>query len=367
MPKKPVPMKPKEKYEFILSVLRPRKRKSSNPVLAAGLAALAGSNKDKNISARTFEARYELREDVHFLGGVLTLLPALNLKRYPQFQHEGESLLNDAFSFANTCKATVGSVKKMKKFGERILRLVEKIEKDLRAIIAEIINDASAKGEEGYGHLPFLDSGKPDDFYISFKQSCSIKLDALDLCAFQSNGEAKFTVGEPCPDAVIPAWKARHSKILSIVEHMLQRAKELNGKGISLKDAAGFVARCSNDKLFIPTLNLGLKTLTYNFKRVGRLRQPRAAALLSRYANFLARHAFDHDFGDQRQAAMTKPKDGLPAVVGNEVRLEAAALPRGEAIAITQEPERESQTPAEMAQTETVAEAKKDEEPPATI
>lgn len=126
-----MPMKPKEKYEFILSVLRPRKRKSSNPVLSAGLAALAGSNKDKNIRARTFEARCELREDVHFIGGVLTLLPALKLKRNAQFQHEGETLLNDAFSFANTCNASVGSVRKMKKFGEKILRLVEKIQRDV--------------------------------------------------------------------------------------------------------------------------------------------------------------------------------------------------------------------------------------------
>ena len=297
---------------------------------------------------------------------------AMELQRLELY--EQAEYLNSHFTpvdIGDIFEKTVGSHKRFILLGQSCDLMVRSDGKrawsSTDAVIAEIINDATAKGEEGYGHLPFLDSGKPDDFYVSFKQSCSIKLDALDLCAFQPNGEAKFTVGEPCPDAVIPAWKARHSKILSIVEHMLQRAKELNGKGISLKDAAGFVARCSNDKLFIPTLDLGLKTLTYNFKRVGRLRQPRAAALLSRYANFLARHAFDHDLGEQRQDAMTKPKDGIPAVVGNEVPLVAEALPRGEAIAITQELEREAQAPTETGQTEKVAEAKKDEEPPATI
>jgi hypothetical protein len=54
------------------------------------------------------------------------------LKRNAQFQHEGETLVNDAFSFANTCNATVGSVRKMRKFGEKIRRLVEKIERESR-------------------------------------------------------------------------------------------------------------------------------------------------------------------------------------------------------------------------------------------
>jgi hypothetical protein len=126
-----VPMTPKEKYQLILAVLRPSKRKSNSPVIH-GLAALVGANKDKSINGRTSEARRELRENVHFLGGVLTVLPALRLKRNAQFQHEGETLVNDAFSFANTCKATVGSVRKMRKFGEKIRRLVEKIERESR-------------------------------------------------------------------------------------------------------------------------------------------------------------------------------------------------------------------------------------------
>jgi hypothetical protein len=126
-----VPMTPKEKYQLIISVLRPSKRKSNSPMIH-GLAALVGANKDKSIHGRTLEARQELRGNLHFLGGVLTVLPALDLKRYAQFQHEGETLVNDAFSFANTCKATVGSVRIMRKFGERIRRLVEKIERESR-------------------------------------------------------------------------------------------------------------------------------------------------------------------------------------------------------------------------------------------
>jgi hypothetical protein len=122
-------MKPKEKYELILSVLRPSKRKSNSPLMH-GLAALVGANKDKTIHGRTLEARHGLREDLHFLAGVLTVMPVLKLKRNAQFQHEAETLLNEAFSFSNTCDASVGSVRKMKKFGEKILRLVEKIQRD---------------------------------------------------------------------------------------------------------------------------------------------------------------------------------------------------------------------------------------------
>jgi hypothetical protein len=36
-------------------------------------------------------------------------------------------------------------------------------------------------------------------------------------------------------------------------------------------------------------------TIKYDVKRVGRIKQPRAGALLARYANAIGRDAFEHD------------------------------------------------------------------------
>lgn len=76
-------------------------------------------------------------------------------------------------------------------------------------------------------------------------------------------------------------------------------------------DSYQILARCSNHKWLAPQIDTVNKSLTYNLKRVGRLRQLRAAALLIRYANFLSRYAFDHDLGE-RQAKATAETAAVP-------------------------------------------------------
>jgi hypothetical protein len=122
-------MKSTEKSELILSVLRPQKRKKG-----LTLSALAAPTDDekKTIYERTSDSFHELRKDLHFLTGVLTVLPYLQLKRNVQFRDEGYKLLRDAYVFGNTCNASVGSIRKMRVFGEKILKFTEKVEKEAK-------------------------------------------------------------------------------------------------------------------------------------------------------------------------------------------------------------------------------------------
>ena len=122
-------MKPAEKTEVILSMLRPQKRKQS--ALYGALSGLGNEpDKAKTIYGRTSESFKEMREDLHFLAGVLTVLPRLDLPRGTQFVDEGGKLLRDAYTFGNSCNASVRSIRKMRVFGEKILRLLAKIEKE---------------------------------------------------------------------------------------------------------------------------------------------------------------------------------------------------------------------------------------------
>jgi hypothetical protein len=122
-------MKSTEKSELILSVLRPQKRKKG-----LTLSALAAPTDDekKTIYERTSDSFHELRKDLHFLTGVLTVLPYLQLKRNVQFRDEGYKLLRDAYVFGNTRNASVGSIRKMRVFGEKILKFTEKVEKEAK-------------------------------------------------------------------------------------------------------------------------------------------------------------------------------------------------------------------------------------------
>jgi hypothetical protein len=165
------------------------------------------------------------------------------------------------------------------------------------AVLVEIVS-TKTDNQDGNAELAFLDpddDGKPG--FVDFRKAQSVKLNLLDFCAFRSDGVSAFSVAGNCPDAVIPAWKARYKRISAEVAIILRNFEELRKREVTVA-AAAMVARCSNENIFTPEIDLTTKALSYNVRRIRRLRQPRAAAILSRYAHFIARYAFDHDFGE---------------------------------------------------------------------
>jgi hypothetical protein len=159
---------------------------------------------------------------------------------------------------------------------------------------------------DSHGELQFFDEASDAQDFVSFKRTHSVRLSVLDMCAYNAGGEASLELDAPCPDRVIPAWKARYKKLVDELGKLVRRVEELTKKGIKPQIASTLVARCSNSALFVPSVDVAAKKVSFNVKRVGRLRQSRAAALLSKYANFMARQAFDHDFGDDEKQPTTE-------------------------------------------------------------
>lgn len=128
-------MKPKEKAEFIMSLCRPRKVRKQGPLAHAMVEILGGQkpNREKGTHARTSDAFGRLNEDIHYLSGFLTLLPSLGLRRGTQLREDGQNLLTEAYTFLLNCKPSVASIRKMRKFGERIAGFIEKVEKEFSA------------------------------------------------------------------------------------------------------------------------------------------------------------------------------------------------------------------------------------------
>lgn len=165
------------------------------------------------------------------------------------------------------------------------------------ALLAEIVV-GPIKDRDGHGELQFLDEHDKAQFFVSFKRTHSVKLSILDICALNEKGEAVLVLDSPCPDRVIPAWKHHYQKLTKEFQKVIKHVEDLIQKGISPNAAGALVARSSNSTLLTPNVDIAKKTISFNLKRIGRLKQPRAAALLSRFANYMARQAFDHDFGD---------------------------------------------------------------------
>ncbi len=189
------------------------------------------------------------------------------------------------------------------------------------AVLAEIVS-GPIRDRDGHGELQFLDEDSGAQHFVSFKRTHSVKLSLLDICALNENGEALLALEKPYPDRAIPAWKLHHEKLVKEFQKIINQAENLTKQGIPVKIAAALVARPSNSALLTPNLDPAKKTVSFNLKRVARLRQPRAAALLSRFANFTARQAFDHDFGDYDQQTTPENADDAPPV---SVALEQAS------------------------------------------
>lgn len=97
----------------------------------------------------------------------------------------------------------------------------------------------------------------------------------------------------------------RHSRISnkadSIISDYRDLHSELVDKGVAgtARDRVlrGMVPESSNDNLFKGRIDTTPKSINFGFTRVWRLCQPYAAALLTKYSNYQARAAFNHDFG----------------------------------------------------------------------
>jgi len=131
-------MNAKERTEQLIQRYSPHTARRRN-VLYWILGSFGGppeNNKKRSIMGRTLDSYHELKFDLSFLAGMLTLLPLLNSARGVQYRDEGEKILSDAneliHSFLEDGNATVNLVRKMRVCGERIIRLRDKIQKEMK-------------------------------------------------------------------------------------------------------------------------------------------------------------------------------------------------------------------------------------------
>jgi hypothetical protein len=101
-------------------------------------------------------------------------------------------------------------------------------------------------------------------------------------------------------ETLIPSWKNHFSKINRDFEKVIKRYKELQEKGIKKDILNMILPKSSNEKstLFKAKIQSSKKeeSISCDCKRIRRLCQPRAGEMLMKYANYISRMAFEHDF-----------------------------------------------------------------------
>ncbi len=178
------------------------------------------------------------------------------------------------------------------------------------ALVAEIRNPPV--GENGYPSNPdayyklrYYDSATGEARFVNFRSVQTVQLWILDLCVYQDDGASIYKMGEDIPANIVPAWRVHHRKIHDAAEEAINEyqkvAEDLRDKSVDSDKVAlvlkHIIPQSSNGNVFKGTINPEAALLDFQFKRVGRLCQPYAADVLTKYANYHTRAAFDLDFG----------------------------------------------------------------------
>jgi len=187
--------------------------------------------------------------------------------------------------------------------------------------LAEIISskDIQRKDEKGrpldqdafYELSYFTEDGVKR--YVNFQKKHSVRLSIIDLCVYQDNGSAYLNANQACPKYVIPTWERHYNELVTLAKGTIDQYKQIHSycSKLAQKEAERVLALArarilalpassssnGEENLFTGEITLSDQSISYGLRRSGRLCQAHSAALLAKYAAFLARTAFEHDFG----------------------------------------------------------------------
>ena len=168
------------------------------------------------------------------------------------------------------------------------------------AALAEIARGGQKEGT-AWGKLPFYEENTGDSAFTHFGKVHQVRLAVLDLCVFRQDGSAVIDVAEDCPDELIETWRRRYGKLQEHFDDALKLHRQLADAGLEPEVQALALPGASTTLKISKTEYKG--TVKYGVTRVMRLRQPWSAALLTEFAHYKARAAFEHYFGERLEAA----------------------------------------------------------------
>lgn len=156
--------------------------------------------------------------------------------------------------------------------------------------------------------MPYFDASPSKKWFVKLKTIHFVRGCLLDLCVFNQDGVAKLTIDGNAPAGIRPAWKARHDILLRHWGRRVRKANLLTPVDNESQDLTQFKQKIDRDcggllfedDLFKGRLDEdgGVRSVTYNCRRVWRLSRARAIGLLMSYAATLGRPAYDRPFGE---------------------------------------------------------------------
>jgi len=142
--------------------------------------------------------------------------------------------------------------------------------------------------------LPYFDENTGHSAYVKLSRPVYTRSIVLDACVLNANGCAHIELAAMPAEGLLPHWRDRHVALKRAAKSILDRvAAQDQPPSMDLrKILAGYV----KPDPFPPTqMDPTAGVLEWNCTRVGRVLDPYARALLSRFSQFFARDAYLHD------------------------------------------------------------------------
>lgn len=167
------------------------------------------------------------------------------------------------------------------------------------AVLAQLF-DSKSDAQGMWFELPVFCPETYSSSWVRFRETLAIPLRILDLTVFDNDGESKILFDEPVTSGLVPSWTKRHGVLASEFQKMSERYRVVSSgidgsqKGEALKCVQQSIT--GSNGFIAGVVDLDKKEIKYNLKRIGRLKEPLAGALLRAYSAYVSRDAFDHDF-----------------------------------------------------------------------
>jgi hypothetical protein len=163
------------------------------------------------------------------------------------------------------------------------------------AILAEIVTHERKNGSWELKHYV-----QDKQLFVDFKRTNSVKLAVLDLCVFNKDGTAQIGLTNDPTSGMVPSWQKRYGILQNDIRKLVTIYDRIAPTSQQREDVARAIFKCSNEGVFVPTFHRDAQKLSYDFRRISRLTQPRSYLLLQRYADFLTREALDQELETPR-------------------------------------------------------------------
>ena len=161
------------------------------------------------------------------------------------------------------------------------------------AAFVELVDEKTGEAVS-WEELPFYDNETGKSAFAKFSKAHQVQLAILDLCALHADGSAEIQVDAASPELLIPSWKLRYKRLEKLFGNALGRWESLAEKQVNNELKSLALPKFSTTVRVDAAVNGN--TVEYGLKRVMRLRQPRSGALLTSFARFQSRAAFEHEF-----------------------------------------------------------------------